>query len=65
MKVKELLAITTLSNCIKIIDSSDLSILFKGFKDKITHPDYRQYLTNEILMISTHENALYIYIVKE
>lgn len=65
MKVKELIAITTPFNYISIFDDESRKLLFKGFKDHITHPDFRQYLNNDIRMISTHENTIYIYIVKE
>lgn len=48
---------------IEIKDINNMNTLFKGFKDKITHPDYRKYLKCKIKFVSAFQGILIIYII--
>lgn len=48
---------------IEIIDINNMNAVFKGFKDKITHPDYRKYLQHKIKFVSAFQGILIIYII--
>lgn len=49
--------------CIEVVDFNNMNTLFKDFKDKITHPDYRKYLQHKIKFISAFQSILIIYII--